>query len=663
MDTRTCKQIKASDFPEWLETNGLGGYASSTVCGMNTRRYHGLLIAATNPPIGRDVLVSKMDEEAECCGKFYQLSNNQFHGVDYTPGLEHEIHFERDLFPEWKYKIGEVVLKKTVVCIHGKNTTFIRYEHLSGKESIRLIFTPLLAGRNHHALNNAYDKNSIRVTQQDNAFKVRMHEHLPEIHIGCSSAKFSPNPDWYYQFSYEQEKERGFDSSEDLFSPGKIILELKPGAISTIVLSCEQTLENVEDEFLRESQRRENLVADAESPLERSLLLAADQFIVQRNINQKSIIAGYHWFGDWGRDTMISLPGLCLCTGRFEDAKKILTAYAESVSMGMLPNRFPDYGDVPEYNTADATLWFFIAAYKYYKATSDLTFISEIILPVLLDILDNHVTGTRYGIHQDDDGLLWAGEDGVQLTWMDAKVGTNVITPRTGKPVEINALWYNALKITAEILSLLGKNEESSTYMQMAAVTKKSFANNFYSTDGKYLCDVISNEWTDQSFRPNQLFAISLPFPLISKTSAKQIVEEVEKKLVTSRGLRSLSMNHPSYTGKYSGDPAQRDAAYHQGTVWSWLAGAYVDALIYAYGKNGKHKAQLFLDQLTDHLSEGGIGTCSEIFDGDSPHKQNGCIAQAWSIAEWIRVIHEHKLNTISKTRKTTTQKRYEEVA
>ena len=381
------------------------------------------------------------------------------------------------------------------------------------------------------------------------------------------------------------------------------------------------------------------------------LTLAADQFIVKRGEDLKTVIAGYHWFTDWGRDTMISLPGLTLSTGRYEDAKKIISAFAKNVSMGMLPNRFQDNGEAPEYNNVDGTLWYFIAVYKYLQATNDKDFVKDEILPVLKDIIDWHFKGTRYNIHVDEDGLLYAGEKGQQLTWMDARIGTWVVTPRMGKPVEIEALWYNVLKIFSELLELNQQSSDATLAGISAEKAKQSFTEKFWYPEGNYLYDVIDEDGKPNiDLRPNQLFAISLPFTLIEGEQAQAILKIVEQELYTPVGLKSLPKTDINYIAIYGGNAYHRDSSYHEGTVWSWLLGPYVDAImsepgfIGLDGSGGKDKALKVIDDFKYHLNEGCIGSVSEIFDADPPHHPRGCIAQAWGVAEILRVIKEYGL-------------------
>jgi len=372
-----------------------------------------------------------------------------------------------------------------------------------------------------------------------------------------------------------------------------------------------------------------------------SLCLAADQFIVKRNNNLRTIIAGYPWFSDWGRDTMISLPGICLVTGRFEEAKKILQAFAQVVDKGMIPNRFPDKGDEPEYNTVDATLWYFVAAYKYHNYTKDTDFIKEFLLPVLRDIIQWHERGTRYHIKELADGLIFAGEDGVQLTWMDAKVGDWVVTPRVGRPVEINALWYNALRIMEYFENLVGKNNEKEYFSAKATKTLNSFQTVFWNEEHEYLYDCVGDYVNDAALRPNQIFALSLPFPLLETEKANLILDKIENSLLTPYGLRSLNPENPFYRSHYFGNQWSRDGSYHQGTVWSWLLGPFYTAKIHFQGDKGKSEVKKHIELFAQHLKEGGVGTVSEIFDGNEPFKPNGCIAQAWGVAEILRVYIE----------------------
>ncbi len=455
---------------------------------------------------------------------------------------------------------------------------------------------------------------------------------------------FKPSHHWYYNFEYSIEKYRGLDHSEDLFSHGTFSVEMGKGSRLGIIISTDDpTGRDAIGLYRKELMRRIKVTSRFRfHDRAQMLALAADQFIVKRGEKLKSIIAGYHWFSDWGRDTMISLPGLCLSTERYADARKIIKAFSESISEGMLPNRFSDYGEKPEYNTIDATLWFFVAIYKYYKTTKDGGFVRGL-LPVLDDILSWHLNGTRYNIHVDTDGLLYGGEPGVQLTWMDAKVGDWVVTPRTGKAVEINALWFNAISIYRELRSeIMGL--EDSKYAALAATIRKTFTQLFWNESTGYLNDCVDGDNISTELRPNQIYVLSLPFKLLPLDRSLKILEVVTEKLLVTKGLRSLSPDHKDFNGHYGGDPWHRDSTYHQGTVWSFLIGAYVDALVDLRGNVGKAEATQLMKQFLEHLDEGCVGSVSEIFDGDYPHSPRGCTAQAWGVAEVLRVIVDYNL-------------------
>jgi predicted glycogen debranching enzyme len=461
---------------------------------------------------------------------------------------------------------------------------------------------------------------------------------VPELFVGVPGAAFESKPVWYYNFEYGVEQYRGLDFTEDLFTHGVFKRRLRKGEKLGVIVSTEPVEGRDAFKLLRaEEQRRTKLLEllPVRDPFSETLALAADQFIVKRGEDLKTIIAGYHWFSDWGRDTMIALPGICLVTGRYDEAKKILRAFAQSVSQGMLPNRFPDAGEQPEYNTVDATLWFFVAIHKYLQNTNDETVVRKEFMPVLRDIIGWHDRGTRYNIHVDTDGLLYAGEPGVQLTWMDAKVGNWVVTPRQGKAVEINALWYNALAIYALLADRFGLPEEG--FNERATAVKMKFQEIFWNEKVGGLYDYIDGDYRDDAIRPNQIFALSLPFPLLEGSRAESVLQLVEEKLYTPVGLRSLSPDHPAYLFHYGGDQLMRDSAYHQGTVWSWLLGPYVSALVKVRGEQARDHAKTILEAITPHLYEAGIGTISEIFDAAPPELPRGCVAQAWSVGEILR--------------------------
>ncbi|MFP3982986.1 MAG: amylo-alpha-1,6-glucosidase [Desulfurivibrionaceae bacterium] len=637
----TTRDLQETSRREWLETNGLGGWAGSTVSGAHTRRYHGLLVAATRPPVGRMVLLSRLEETLVCDGQRYELSCNFYPGAVHPTGYRYLEGFEKDFFPRFSFEVGGVRLRKTVAAIHGENSTLVFYEVMQSPAPIILELRPFVAARGYHDLSRANDFIRREGHFQDGVFRVRPYNGVPEILISVPGAKFTGAADWYFNFEYPMERQRGLDHREDLFTHGTFRLSLEAGQAVGIIVSTENPAgRNAFALLKQEEQRRRDLLSflPGEDDFPARLALAADQFLVRRSESLSTIMAGYHWFTDWGRDTMIALPGITLATGRYEEAGKILLAFSRHLSQGMLPNRFPNAGLEPEYNTMDATLWFFVAGYHYFLHTGDRKFVRDRLLPAMEDILAWHRKGTRYGIRVDSDGLLTGGKPGVQLTWMDAKVDGWVVTSRQGKAVEINALWYNALKIFAYLLHECNRFRELERYNKEAETTKKSFNRLFWEEEGGSLHDYIDGEYKDNAVRPNQVFAISLPYPLLSKKKAAKVLAVLEEKLLTPVGLRTLDPEHPDYRPRYCGDPVSRDGSYHQGTVWPWLLGPFITALLRFQGETGKEKAQKILEGMAGHLNEAGLGTISEIFDAEPPHTPRGCIAQAWSVAELLRV-------------------------
>jgi predicted glycogen debranching enzyme len=641
---------------EWLETNGLGGWSGSSLYGCNTRRYHGLLMAAIKPPAERMLLVSKLDETIILDGNHYDLGTNDYGDTIFPQGFQMLSSFKRDLFPEWIFEVSNVRIRKTITMVNGENTTLIRYEVLNTDGPFILQLQTLIAARRYHELQHAYNNIFWNIDFKNGLFHNQPFQGAPDIYISVPGSTYQSVNKWYYNFNYLQEKYRGLDFQEDLFNHGLFSVHLKDGDALDIIISTEDpTGKNPDMLFEKEKNRKLSLLKGVPNDLLRQLVLAADQFIVKREVPDKSetslpvalktVIAGYHWFTDWGRDTMISLPGLCLLNGRYEDAKKIIAVFAKSVSMGMLPNRFVDNNDPPEYNNVDGTLWYFNAVYTYLQATGDKDFVLGEILPILKDIIDWHFKGTRFNIHVDSDGLLYAGETGQQLTWMDARVNGWVVTPRMGKPVEIEALWYNALKIFQSLLLFNKEKSSAEEILVKAELVIKSFGEKYWYNDGQYLYDNIDESGKpDTCLRPNQIFAISLPFPLLQGVKAQSVLNIVKAKLLTVVGLRSLSPDHPDYKGTYGGNAFLRDSAYHQGTVWSWLLGPYLEAGIKTYGDSFKHEAMDIVDKFALHLMEGCIGSVSEIFDGDEPHHPRGCVAQAWGVAEILRIIKTYSL-------------------
>lgn len=632
---------------EWIETNGLGGWASATLAGALTRRYHGLLVAATQPPVGRMVMLSKLDESLYTAQGKFDLGCNQYANTIFPQGYMHLSRFERGIFPEFTYEAGGVRLKKTMVSVSGENTTLVIYEVLKAEEAFTMELLPLVAARDYHTLTHANADINGYVHFENGIFHQKPYAPLPDLFIYVPGSSFTHAPDWYYHFDYRIEQQRGLDHREDLFNPGKFYVKLRAGERLGIIISTLPPYgRHALEMWQQEKNRREKVLNHLphKNELVQTLALAADQFIVSRDENLKSVIAGYHWFSDWGRDTMISLPGLCLATGRPEDARRILRAFARYVNQGMLPNRFPDSGEAPVYNNVDATLWFFVAIHKYHEYTRDHDFVQTEMMPVLKEIIDWYGRGTRYNIRVDDDGLVYAGMHGEQLTWMDAKVEGWVVTPRQGKPVEVNALWYNALCIYSRFLKLFGEEVHSLYHLAKADRVRDVFNHVFWNEDKQCLYDFIGDNFKNDAIRPNQLFAISLPFPLVNGERAKSILKITEEKLLTPVGLRSLSADHVEYKATYLGNQWSRDGAYHQGTVWSWLLGPYMDAALRVKGALGRKQIKNLLKNFEFHFREAGIGTISEIFDAEPPHAPRGCIAQAWSVGELLRIIMEHRL-------------------
>ena len=645
----TTSDINQAIQYEWLETNGLGGYASSTLTCTNTRRYHGILVASMKPPVERKVLLSKLDERIVSNGQVYDLGMNEYQGGVIDPlGNLYLQGFEHKLFPVFIYQVNFIRLKKTLISLHGENSTLIRYEVLAADQPFSLELIPLLAPRDFHSLTPDNPFSHLPAKFEEEVLEMELGESLPNLFIQAKNSSFTLEADWYNYFEYRVELERGQDGLENLYTPGYFAKNLVEGDIFDILVSIENPKHrNTAVLFDREVNRRKKILAtdNTGDPFVQDLLLAADQFLVQRGKKGMSILAGYHWFSDWGRDTMISLPGLCLTTGKVDIAKNILRVYAQHVSQGMLPNRFSDYDEQPKYNNADATLWFFVAIYQYLEVSNDWKFILEEILPVLKDILEWHDKGTRYSIHSTEDGLLYAGEEGVQVSWMDAKVGDWVVTPRIGKAVEINALWYNAWKIYGILLGGSGEELRARQAFDRANTIRKAFYSTFWNEARNCLFDYVNGEYKDPSIRPNQLFAISLPFMLLDMYHARKVLQSVEEKLYTRVGLRSLAPDDVMYLYKYQGNQYQRDAAYHQGVVWSWLLGPFVDALVKVKGEKGRKQSITIMENIKSHLREAGMGTISEIFEAEPPFAPKGCIAQAWSVAELLRVISAYNLH------------------
>ncbi len=642
------------DGREWLETNGLGGYAMSTVAGENTRRYHGLLVAATKPPVGRVVLLSKVEETLLVGGRRIDLSTNRYPGTTYPEGFRFLMDFRLEPFPTWVFEADGVGVEKEVFMPHGENTVCVTWRILErgGQVGpIGLEVRPLVAFRDFHALTRENDDLDRTVEIAEGNVRIAPYRGLPQVFIAHDGVAKQAG-DWYRFFEYEEERARGFDFTEDLWHPSTLFYsfeEVSGGATTrrTANLVASVSPRAASDIHLlrrSESSRRETIAARGKrDPVVRALTRAADQFLVARG-DLTTVIAGYPWFSDWGRDAMIALPGLTLTTGRPEVAREILLAFSEHVDQGMLPNRFPDAGEEPEYNTIDATLWYFEAVRQYVEATGDLGLVRERLFTVLADIVAWHERGTRYGIRVSADSLLEWHAAGEALTWMDARVDGRPVTPREGKPVEIQALWFNALKTMAAFAGKIGERVSENGYAERAESCRSSFLRIFPEDlgSGGGLVDCVDGPGEsirDRSIRPNQLFAVSLHHSMVPMSLARHVLAVVEEHLLTPYGLRTLSPSDPAYRGRYEGGPVERDSAYHQGTAWPWLLGAYAAAFRRVNGEGPKTAEAMreLLTPLADFLLGEGLGQIPELFDGDAPHRPRGCVAQAWSVAELLR--------------------------
>lgn len=631
---------------EWVITNGLGGYASGTSLGMNTRKYHGLLIASMNPPVERRLLLCSLDEEIITDGETYYLAAHHYPKTVHPGGYLHLQGFTAEPVPTFRYIARGIGIEKQVFMVHGENITIILYNiynPLDTQVSLRIF--PLVNDRDVHNLTRAED---IRFRQEATEKGTVLRNGTGTIYMD-SNMNFRSESYWYYNLEYPAELSRGYPHMEDNFNPGYFEAEIGKGTSSFfIVASMENTgisdIKDVRKLLEKEIWRRGKIAegCDSSNTFLRRLVTAGDSFIVRRrSTGSRSVIAGYHWFADWGRDSMISLPGLTLVTGRFDVSRDILSTFAANCREGLIPNMFSDLpGRSPVYNSVDASLWFIHSLGRYYEYTGDLEFIDSV-WNTVEEIIGSYRTGTKFGIGMDEDCLI---HHGGQLTWMDAIVGELMITPREGKACEINALWYNALRYA----ELMGDNLEKETgELQLIARTAKdNFEEKFLNREKGCLYDIISGPeymGKDASVRPNQVLAVSLPFTMLSRSTERSIMKIVTEELLTPYGLRTLSPYDTRYIGTYRGDLLSRDTAYHNGTAWPWLLGPYITAYLKVndYSSESMSYARMLLKGLERHLDEAGVGTISEVFDGNPPHRPGGCISQSWSVAEITRALVE----------------------
>ena len=620
---------------EWLLTNGLGAFANSTVVGCNARRYHGLLCAATLPPVGRFVTLSRIGEIILLDSRpsdMIELSVNQFAERFHPHGDQYLQTFELGQTAKWTYHAHDIEIVKEVQLVWMKNAVGVRYTiKPSAGVNFEFRMLPFVAMRDFHMLRrgaggiDARFENDSLIVQADKL----------TLNISAQGTTYQSKPDWWFGHFYVLEAERGLDDLDDLFNPGWFTTHITGPTTITLWASANSSDKFDWDVELSSTAKARAPIVQFNSPILKKLARAADDFVVARKApngqDGSTVIAGYPWFSDWGRDTMISLPGLFLATGKFAQARQVLSVFAQYCSEGMIPNVFNDYTGKPEYNTVDASLWFIHAAFEYARISRDQATFDQILKPACRQIIDGYRAGTRYGIKMDEaDSLIHQGDATTQLTWMDAKYENVAFTPRQGKPVEINALWFNALK-------LMGED-------QLAAKVADSFVEAFWISPFRGLADVVDGNHRDQSFRPNQIFAVSLPNSPLNKVQQIAVVEAVGRELLTPLGLRTLSRDDPNYHGRFTGDRWHRDAAYHNGTVWPWLIGPFVEAHLRAHdrSKSAIEHARRWLMPLIELMDHAGcIGSICEVSDGDPPHRPMGCFAQAWSVAEVLRMAIE----------------------
>ena len=638
-----CQDYPRSSRLEWLEANETGGFAMGTVAGANTRRYHGLLVASLRPPTERVVTLSRLEETLLGPDGETPLATNQYPGALHPSGYRFLQSFRLESGPTWTFEVGEVRLERRLFLVRGQQTVVVLYR---SNRALRLRVEPLLAFRDYHSLTHRNGALSPLVTEETEGrvrrLRLRPYDNRPPLFLHYPGEAFEAAPCWHDNVEYLEELDRGLDFREDLFLPGSFVLEVAPQHPGFVVATLDENLRLDGHDVLRLEAERLAQRRETGTPVRARLAAAAKQFLVNRDDGSPTVIAGYPWFTDWGRDTMISLPGLLLSQGKLPEARQVLEGFLHHLDGGLVPNRFPDTQGPAEYNTVDATLWMFQAANGYLSASGDRQFLRDVFYPAALSILDAHLRGTHYGIHVDaQDGLLVAGGPGTNLTWMDARVDGQPVTPRHGKPVEVNALWYNALRLTEAWARQLEDSPQAAKARHLADRAARSFEAQFWNAAKDCLFDVLLPDGPVALVRPNQLLAVSLPFPLLSQERRLLLLHRVESELLTPVGLRTLAPGEPGYRPDYGGSPAQRDGAYHQGLVWPWLLGPFVDGYLAVHGETATTRRQCrsFLKELEARfVREGCLGSVPECFEPEAPFRPVGAPAQAWSVAELLRV-------------------------
>lgn len=664
-DTKVCGNVDHALYLEWLCTNGRGGYASGSVAGANTRKYHGYLVVAMSPPVNRLVMLSRVEDRVVHAGVVTDLSTAEFPDVIHPQGYRHIESFTYDDGPVWVFRVGPLRVRKSIKLIHDTDNLVVQYELLAPsvlESPVKLVVQPMFAGRDFHATIQPHWRPAWSLVNHGSDYFSVTVPGLPcAINLSHNADKFTPAPSWWYNFMFRQERQRGYPDRDDLWNPGALEFTLQAGKPVGFICATQPVAYNRVPELLAQQARHheevDGFIPEAkQDPFLLALVRASDQFIVRRGpapseprqLAPMSIIAGLPWFEDWGRDTFIALPGLTLCTGRFDIARGILKTYAEHLHQGLLPNRFPDKAHHPDYNTVDAAMWYLQSAYSFWRYTGDVAFLKAVLYDPMVEIIRHYRDGTDFDIRMDGDGLIRAGSHGLQLTWMDAKVGEWVVTPRHGKPVEINALWYNGLEMMRQLALTIGDEPNAREFRQLAAMVADSFPRTFWNAAAGYCHDVVSDEGKpDRSLRPNQLMAVCLPFSPLSPDQQMAVVNTCQKHLLTPMGMRTLARDDQAFHARCEGDQLARDMAYHQGTVWPWLIGPFVSAYVRAHGgtAEARQQARGFLMPMQQHMRDAGLGSISEIADAVEPFSPRGCIAQAWSVGEVLRSYYEDVLD------------------